>query len=72
MRFKIDIADELARADPGAVNHEFEFRIDVFEFLEANAFVDCAAGFLKAVGEIIEINGGVHKRDGERETGFED
>ena len=58
--FKIDIVHELARADSDAIDYEIEFRIDIFELVEANVRIDCAAGFLKTVREIIEIDGGVH------------
>ena len=72
MRLKIDIVDEFARADPGAIDDEIEFWIDVFEFLETNARVDFAAGFLKSVCEIIQIDGCVHERDAEGEAALKD
>ena len=60
MGFKIDIVHELARADSDAIDYEIEFRIDIFELVEANVRIDCAAGFLKTVRKKIEIDGGVH------------
>src|SRR5437870_21195 len=59
MRFKIDIVNELARADSGAVDHEIEFWINGFEFLELNIWVDFAAAFDESVCEIVEIDRGV-------------
>ena len=69
MRLKIGIVDEFARADPGAVDHEIEFRIDIFQFPETNTGINRAAGLLKAVREVVEIDSGVHQRDAEREAG---
>src|SRR4029434_2396681 len=71
MRLKIGILNERARPDSGAINHEIEFATDIFEFVEANIRLDFAAGFQKSLCEIIEINGGVHERNVERETACE-
>ena len=71
MRFKIDIVHEVTRADSSAIDYHTEFWIDVFEFFEVNALIDCAAGFLKSIGEVVEINRGVHERNVEREAGGE-
>ena len=60
MRLKIGIACEFAGADSGAIDHQIESWIDIFEFFKANVRFDLAAGFLKSVGEIIEIDDGVH------------
>ncbi len=60
MRFEIGIMREFARADPGAIDHEIEFWIDIVEFFEANAVFDFATGFLKTIDEIIEIDGRIH------------
>ena len=71
MRFKIDILNELTRADAGAIDHEIEFAADIFEFFEAHIRVDFAPGFQKSLCEIIEIDSGVHDRNVERETACE-
>src|SRR4030095_8139317 len=71
MRLKIGILNESTRPDSGAIDHEIEFATDIFEFVEANIRLDFAAGFQKSLCEIIEINGGVHERNVERETACE-
>lgn len=68
MRFKVDIVNELTRADSGAVDHEIEFWINGFEFFELNIWVDFAAGSDESVCEIVEIDRGVHEWNIHRET----
>ena len=60
MRFEVGIADQFAGTNAGAVDHEIEFRIDLFEFLEENIRIDCTARFQKTRSEIIEIDRSVH------------
>src|ERR1700730_15299794 len=40
VRFKIEILNEFFRANAGAVDHQIERKVDVFQLLEANAIVD--------------------------------
>src|SRR6266516_1213090 len=60
MRLEIAILHKVARANSCAVNHQVEFRMDLFEFFKANIRLDRAACFEKPRGQIIKINRGVH------------
>src|SRR5262249_6469353 len=68
MRLEIGVLDKRARADPCAVDHKVEFRIDILKFFETDVRMDLAGSIAKARREVIEINSGVHQRDGKRET----
>jgi hypothetical protein len=71
MWLEIGVLCQFTRANPGAVDYQIEFVLNVFEFFKANIRINCAARFLKTRGQIIEINVCIHQRYVQRETALE-
>ena len=71
MGLEIEILCKLPRADSCAVDHEIEFAIHLFEFVEVDIRVNFAASPAKTRGEVVEINRCVRQRDAQRETAGE-